>query len=258
MLRNYLITALRNITRNRLMTFLHVFGLALGFVAALLALLYVRHETTYDQFIPGHESVAVMVLHQTVASTGTRVGERSPAYFAGWMEADFPGIEAVRLRPVELTVGRGENETTEQTGWVDADFFHLLPLPVLAGDLASALKRPDAVVITRELARKYFSRDTPVGEILTLDRQHAFQVAAVIEDLPAATHLAPKIFGSALNREFGFLQYDEVPWSVNGQTPVITYIRAPGNTPASFTALQRDMPAFVQRHMGRLFKLTRG
>ena len=59
-------------------------------------------------------------------------------------------------------------EASASLAWVDPNFFSLLPVPVLAGDPVAALARPDGVVLTRAMARKFFGRDAPIGETLEL------------------------------------------------------------------------------------------
>ncbi len=254
MLRHYLSAALRHPARNRLLTVLNVAGLSLGFTAALLALLYVRHETRFDRFIPGHESLYVMVAHSTMRGQDTRIGEGTSTYLADWLRSDFPGLQAVRLLPARHVVRRGEIAAEEQTGWADPDFFAMLPLAPFAGDLANALRQPDSLAITRQMARKYFGVDSPLGQTLVIGEQ-SFQIAAVIADLPANTHLGPEIYGSALNRQFGLQRFDEVPWPVNGQAPVVTYVRLPDASAATLARVRAAMPEFVQRRMGRLFEV---
>ena len=88
MLHNYFITALRNLLRNRLYAALNIAALGLGLTAALLALLYVRHESTYDRFIT--RSVQVYVMTVTILGMAS---DRTTTQFASWMETDFPGLQ---------------------------------------------------------------------------------------------------------------------------------------------------------------------
>src|SRR5580698_7443727 len=104
---------------------------------------------------------------------------------------------ATRLTSETLLLRNAAVEAGEQVYWVDPNFFALLPLPVVAGDLAHALTRPDGIVLPRSMARKYFGRDDPIGQIVmvadarqlmgklsALGRPRAMVVTAVIEDLP--------------------------------------------------------------------------
>jgi putative ABC transport system permease protein len=93
-----------------------------------------------------------------------------PAVLASQIRAVLPGAAAiarldeafpsVKARPGDP----GSNDNV--FAWADPDIFKVFPLPVLAGDLRTALQQPDTVVITRRIARKYFGRDLPIGETL--------------------------------------------------------------------------------------------
>src|SRR5580698_6320207 len=75
---------------------------------------------------------------------------------------------ATRLTSETLLLRHAAVEAGETVYWVDPNFFALLHLPVVAGDLAHALARPDGIVLPRSLARKYFGRDDPIGQIVTI------------------------------------------------------------------------------------------
>ena len=251
MLRNYLATLLRNIAGNKVYAALNVLGLVIGLAGALLALLFVQHERSYDRFIPGHERINVV--------TGTVrgiPGDMTPSYFARWFETDFPGVELTRLMPQELSVRRGDLEAMEKTAWVDRNFFTMLPLPSVTGDLPTALLQPDAVVLTRRLATKYFGDEDPIGQTLEFSGGHPLRIAAVIEDLPVATHLVSEIYGSARNLEFGLVQLDQGPAGEGYNTQVMTYIASDPGKGLTAEELQNAMPDFARRNLGRLMERT--
>ncbi len=249
MLRNYIAAALRNVVRNKLYAGLNVAGLALGLSAALLALLFVRQELSYDRFIPGHERILVVTGLMLRTS-----GDMTPAYFKRWFEADFPGITLTRLAPKDVSAGRNDIEAMEKSGWADPNFFTLMRLPTVAGDLGTALDQPDGLVVTRRVARKYFGRDDPIGETLNLNREHLFRITAVIEDLPSTTHLAPEIYGSARNLDFGLVQLDQQPAGEGFNTQVMTYILAEPAKGTDRETLQRAVPDFLARNLGAFLK----
>src|SRR6185369_6460060 len=81
---------------------------------------------------------------------------------AGAFKLDYPETQAAaRISSSQSGVRRGELEALDRVIWADWAFFEVLPLPVIAGDLRTALEKPDAVVLTRSMARKYFGKDTP-------------------------------------------------------------------------------------------------
>jgi putative ABC transport system permease protein len=249
MFRNYLAAALRNLARNRLYGGINIIGLAVGFAAAILIGLFVRDEFTYDTFIPDHQNVYRV-------STIRLVPGRSPIFVpvsapdvAAWLKLDFPGVQSVaRLASEQVGLRRGNVEASDDIAWVDPDFFDVLPMRGLAGNLRTALARPDAIVLTRQMARKYFGRDNPIGEMIEINRQHSLQVTAVLMDLPSNTHLDFKIFASGRAPYSRLAVLDAMP-----RTPIekpwdtLTYVRLSPRTPIA--ELTRALPDFVDRHL---------
>src|SRR6185437_8005528 len=263
MLRNYVITALRNLARNKLHAGISIFGLAIGICAALLMSLILRNQMTYDSFIPGYQRTYLTVMRLTrpdhpPSYTGC---QGCPAVvnadFAAKAKLMFPQIEAIsRTVGQAATLRHGQIDTTQWFYWADPSLFDVLPLPVIAGDLKTALTRPDGIVITRSIAQKLFHRDDPIGETLQIITRNAglvpnpdpskpplmvysgtypMTVTAVIKDLPDnGTQLQSGVFGSILAPFSALNNYHG--------TAATTYVRlAPG---ASIDRLAAAMPAF--------------
>jgi putative ABC transport system permease protein len=144
-------------------------------------------------------------------------------------------------------------EAEEHVYSADPNAFDVLPLPVVAGDLKSALSRPDAIVLSRSIARKYFGRDAPLGETLVVKadgsaQTYALSVAAVIEDLPPnGTHLTAEIFVSSLAPWTQLHRQEAVPASVaRGELGVgaNTYVKLAPHVSAQ--RVLRAMPTMAQ------------
>ena len=247
MFRNYFAAALRNLTRNRLYAGVTIAGLAIGFAAAMLIALFVRDEYSYDRFVPGHDQV--YRASESILNSGERPIETdaTPALLAPALKLDFPQVRfAARLTNGDFpaSVQRGNFSAAEPTlVWADPDFFRIMPMPTIAGDLAGSLDAPDGVVLTRTVARKYFGRDAPLGETLLIDK-HPMRVTAVLEDLPSNTHLTADIFASGRSPYGPITHYGQVDTPLNNV--FVTYVRLRPGTSASTMAPQ--LPAFVGRH----------
>jgi putative ABC transport system permease protein len=264
MLRNYLAVALGNLARNWPYAAITVLGLAISFSAAMLIGLFVRDELSYDRWIPGHDRVFRLESTLVFAGQKPQRFDRTNLHVAGWLRLAFPEVEATgRIMRTTSPVRRAAFQAWEPVLWADPGLLRILPMPAVAGDPASALGRPDAVVITRAVARRYFGRDDPIGQVLlispapggfpgatpeerrALDDPHPMRVAAVIEDLPSDTHLDGGIFASG-RAAFSPLEiYGAKPFS-----PFVidayTYLRLrPG---ASAEALRARLAGFAERH----------
>jgi putative ABC transport system permease protein len=257
MLRSALAAAIRHLARNRWFAAIGVLGLALGLAAALLAGLILRDQLGRDHFIAGHERIYMAMTSVTPPGRATVHMNSANSFIAPYFKLKFSQVEATtRLFPDNARLRRGEVAASEGIYWADTNAFELLPLPAIAGELRTALARPDGVVLTRAIARRYFGRDTPLGETLLLagpQGDEPLTVMAVIEDLPRnGTHLASGIFISTLSPRSSLQRMDRIPGNVPG-SPVgfgtLTYLRlAPGVAPER---LRQALPAAVQALFSR-------
>lgn len=254
MLHNYFATVLRNLARNKLYAFISVFGLAIGMWAALLAALVIHNQLSYEHFISGYENVYESLSTVTPPGQATMWRAGTTSFFGPQLKLKFKEIEAVtRLMLQTAALQHGEVEYKNETiYWADANVFNVLPLPPIAGDLHTALQRPDSIVLTRSVAQKYFGRDVPLGETLIMNGMHPMTVRAVIEDLPAnGTRLETGIFASGLASWSRLSMFDRNPKLVPSTefgtaffNPVRTYLRvAPHASPKT---LQNAMPEMMR------------
>jgi putative ABC transport system permease protein len=265
MLRNYLMAALRNLARSRLYAAINIVGLAVGLCAALLIVLFVRDEYTYDRFFPGYRDV--YLLTPTMDPIDRRLlAERwdfSLPDLAAKLSVQLPQIAtAARImtadNPPHIRHGQVE---ADETGflWVDPSFFRVMPLKSLAGDLQTALATPDSVVLTRTAARKYVGRDKPLGEMLEVNpamgsdaakmstafnTSHPMRVTAIIDDLPSNSYVKGDVFGSSLAAYSTFALYDltrdQGPFRTQSN---YTFIRLRPGTPVQ--QMQQALSAFA-------------
>ena len=200
MFRNYLAAALRNLARNRLYAAINIVGLSVGFATALLIGLFFRHETTFDHFIPGYQNIYKLSMGLKLPA-GTSETEDVRGWIPYQMKLELPQIDKMaRLSHIfeGVSLRHGDVEAVEQRFyWADPNIFDVLPLPAYAGNLKSALDRPDGLVLTRRMARRFFGTDNPIGETLEIERNRIMTVTAVLQDLPSNTHLNTEFFASA-------------------------------------------------------------
>jgi putative ABC transport system permease protein len=201
MFRNYLAAALRNLTRNKLVSVINVVGLAIGFAAALLIGLYLRYQLTYENFLPGHGQVYRLSLTIEPPGNPPEISDAADVFMAGYLKTDYPDVAmTARIGVLWTSVRRGEFEHAEGIFFADPDFFRMMPFPLVAGDLATALDAPDGLVITRAIARRYFGNENPLGQTLEVDRTVLLRVLAVIDDLPGNTHFNFRMVGSSKSK----------------------------------------------------------
>jgi len=250
MFRNYLITALRNIARNPLHAAINIIGLAVGFAAALLLSLFVHDEFSFDTTIPGYQHI--FMVREIVAVKGAKPLniDDTPPEIAAWVRTGVPAVEAItRLAHDNTSLRVGETEATENIVWADPNFLNVIRLPVIAGDPATALARPDSVVLTRKMARKYFRTDAPIGKTIEFGRQHVMTVTAVLQDLPSNTSLKVEILASGVSAASYLTRLDNAPSALesgSNEADVLTFLRA--RPDATAATLERGIQAVVDAH----------
>ena len=250
MLRNYLASALRNLARGRLYAAISIAGLALGLSAALILALILRNQHCYDCFLPDHERIYVPLSTLIPKQRAPDYAFETHSSVAGLMRLQFHEIEAItRLADQNVTFQRGALRVKETLYWADPNAFDILRFPLVAGDRATALRRPDGIVLSRALARKYFGRDAPLGESLRVADDHVMTVTAVIEDLPdRGTTFQSGAFASGLASWSKLTRLDtdagkDSRKSGTFKVSVVTYLRlAPG---ASIERVQAGAAALM-------------
>jgi putative ABC transport system permease protein len=192
LVRSYLATGVRQLVAQRLYSAINIVGLAIGLASVVLISLYVRYELSYDAFFPNADRI-FRISRDYYAREGApdRVPASNNAPVAPALLEDFPEIERVaRVFGSEVLIRRGEAAYYEaHFRWADPALLDIFSLDWLAGDPRTALSRPDSIVLTESLARRYFGAENAFGATMTLDNQTDVTVTGVVRDLPGNTHL---------------------------------------------------------------------
>ncbi len=183
MLKNYLKTALRNIKRNKLYTFITVFGLATGMMCALFILVFARHELSHDRFHRDVDSI-----YQVLTQADFKNNSITPTALAPLLTEGFP--EIVKASRYHWFWGETVLQYDQEIFYenairlVDPDFFDIFNFSFIKGDPKNALADPNSIVMTRQLAEKYFGNDDPLGKTVILNHKYPLTVTAVMNDVP--------------------------------------------------------------------------
>ena len=187
MFKNYFKIALRNILRHKAYSILNISGLAIGLASSILILLWVQDELNYDRFNTNADQ-----LYRLTASAGDFKAAVSPAGMAEGLQAEMPQIKGtVRLsKPVTKLLEVGTRKFEERRGfYADSNFLQVFSYKLVKGDLATALHRPDGILITEDMARKYFGKEEPLGKIIRKDNSDNCMVTGVLANVPSNSHL---------------------------------------------------------------------
>lgn len=204
MLKNYLVTAWRNLLRNRFYSLLNVLGLAIGLSVGIMILLWVQDERSYERFHTKGERIYKINSHLGTGDDA-RVWDGAPAPLTV-MGARVPEIEqSVRILDNyqnSLFVYGAKKLTPAVRKYADPSFFDIFDFKMVRGSKARPFEGSHSVVLTRSTAQKFFGDEDPLGKILIADNRENFKVSGVMEDFPRNSTLqGDMIFPMSLNAE---------------------------------------------------------
>jgi putative ABC transport system permease protein len=211
MLQSFWSSALRSLRRHPFMSAVGVLALTIALSAVLMSGLLARQELGYERSIPNHDRIYLAASGIASADRPTFYLPQSVGFLAARMRRMFPEIETIaRIAAADVRLQNGSFGARERIYWADPGFFEIFDLKAVYGSLKGALRRPDSLVVSRTIAKKYFSQRNPVGETLTV-AGHPARITAVIEDLPQnATLLESGVFASGAAAYSGIAECDRM------------------------------------------------
>ena len=177
--------------RHKGFSFINIAGLAVGMACAMLILLWVQDELSYDRFYKDAENI-YRVVREVREPGHTFHTIYTSAELCRVLRDEFPEIvsaAAINGRPRVLFEHGDKAFYEEGLVQVDSSFFDTLALPFTAGDSRSALSDGDAIVITEDIAKKYFGSENPLGKTLTWNNWLDRKVTGVIKNIPQNSHI---------------------------------------------------------------------
>ncbi len=185
MLRNYFNIAIRSLLKNKLFSFINIFGLALGMACSLLIWLWVKDELSFNRFYP--EISNIYYLRSGYDERGqTSVSDVTPGPWQETLEKNVADIQAITKITFEREqlVQVGEKSMKETGIYATAGFFRVFQTPFIEGSASKAIEQPTSIAISRKMAEKYFGKSSAVGKTLKLNNASNMIVSAVFEDIP--------------------------------------------------------------------------
>ncbi len=190
MIKNYIKTALRNLIRYKGFTLINILGLSIAITGCLVIGLFVQDEQQYDKFIKGGDDIYRFYTRRIDASPVTSTAN-TPPMFATHMQ-QYPEVEyATRILMTDnrkLIEANGKKAYEDKGLVVDSSFFSVFPLQLVKGDPATAMHGSSSVVLTEEVATKYFGTIDPMGKTIRVNNSD-FIVTGILARIPEHFHL---------------------------------------------------------------------
>ena len=194
MFKNYFKIALRNILKYKGFSFINIIGLAVGIAICILILIYVHHELNYDKFHENADNI-YRVLMKYHVGTNQFTFPLSPCPLADAMAKDLPEVRAAtriyqaNYRGDNVYVKYDKKQFKEENFYyADSTVFEVLTIPLIRGDQKTALKEPNSMIVTTEMAVKYFGTEDPMNKMLMLQDGVLYKVTGVCQKWPENSH----------------------------------------------------------------------
>ncbi len=199
MLKNYLKIALRNIKRQKGFSFINIAGLSIGIAAVILILLYVQYELSFDRFHENVDRIYRVAQEFPDYHQGKNQAAITPAPLAHAIVEEYPEvISATRfVKSTETLLIYGEKSFLENNFYfTDPQTFEIFSFKLLKGDLKTALDDPYSIIVSEQMAEKYFGDEEPLGKTISYKGSHDFTVTGILKNIPRNSHLTMDFIAS--------------------------------------------------------------
>lgn len=189
MIRNYFKTTLRYIIRYPVHSFLNIAGLSIGMACAFLILLWIQDEWSYGRHYENADELYRVLENQYYAGEELFQVAVTPGPLAAALKEEYPEIiRASRYQSMDVTLEKDNETMNESFAAIDQDFIRMFDIQFVQGDIETALADPNNIIITEEMANKYFGDENPMGKTFIVWRYFTFNVRGVVRKLPHNSH----------------------------------------------------------------------
>jgi len=265
MFKNYFKTAWRNMLHNRTSSLINISGLSIGIACTLLIVIFIKNELSYDRFHRNADRIFQVVLNGNMDGQEFWAGNTPPPVGAA-LTSNIPEVESFTrfYKPNDMVVRYEQTNAAEKFFTeknvlaVDSNFLQLFDFKIAEGNAATALMKPGSVVITEEMAKKYFGDDPdsyrdPIGKTLLIGQdKKPFAVTAVIKKLPSQSSIQFDFLAPVAD----FPVVKRFSWSWVW-LQMMCYVKLKENVPTDKTSihqLESKFPAMVKVQAANAFK----
>jgi putative ABC transport system permease protein len=195
MIRNFIITALRNLRRNKVFSFINIFGLAVGLACCMLISAYLYNELSYDTSAANAKQMYRVILGSNENGGGSEYPVVDVAVGQGIKNA-FPEVLAstrISRNGPAFVKYNNKQFKEDKVVRIDSNFLKLFSIPLLEGDINTALNAPNSIVITKSFEKKYFGNSPGLGQALSINNT-PMKVTGIIDEIPDNSHFHADVF----------------------------------------------------------------
>lgn len=243
MLKNYILTAWRNLLKNRVFSIINLVGFSLGVACTILIFAYVWDELHFDQYHEHADRTYRVALERSFPNRTTGYAT-TPAPLGPTIAREIPEVEAATrvFEPfTQVRIKIGDRSFFEENVYAaDSTFFDVFSYESVEGSLSNALKQPRAAVLTDHMKTKLFGQNNALGELIEVGDTSLYRVTAVIKNPPKQSHFKFDML----------LSFHSFPFHQNsfwGSYSLHNYIRL--IDPLTKASVEEKMPTIIEQYM---------
>lgn len=198
MFRSNLKIAFRYLWKNSVFSIVNIAGLAVGITCSVILFMFILDELNFDKFHKNADNIYRVYTHININGKESN-NAKTACPLGKTMSKSFPEVTAfARLGYFGGHTLRYKDKAFRETDIYAADstYFTIFSFPFVHGDPHTALIHPNSIVLTEEMAEKYFEKENPVGKSITVDGQNSYMVTAVMKNFPSRSHFSCDFFVS--------------------------------------------------------------
>ncbi|HET7002831.1 MAG TPA: ABC transporter permease, partial [Puia sp.] len=260
MFRNYFKIAYRNLTRNKVFSFINIFGLAVGLATCILMISYILNELGYDkQNVDADRIYRIAYKAVKKINLKDKSWASTSAPIAWGLKTDIPEVEQstrlLKFPTLDKMLLKYDhagklNSFYETNGYyVDSNFFQVFTYDFVNGNASSALKEPNSLVISKDIARKLFGDENPINKIVVVGLPYGnfnYTVTGVFNGSHVKSHIPVHFFLSMRNNDVGTWVVNQTNWATNNI--FYTYVKLKnGSDPVVF---EKKLQPFIDHRAG--------
>ncbi|RYD90797.1 MAG: ABC transporter permease, partial [Sphingobacteriales bacterium] len=238
MFQHFLLVASRNLFKRKFYSLINILGLAIGMTCCIVIGLYVQNELSFDRYHVKHERIYRVLQTFRSTSPGQKLNVPSPKDFQVWGCAPVgPALKTDFAQEAGDKRMQQENIVA-----IDSNAFKLFSWKLLQGDPRTALAAPNSIVLTQQVAEKFFGNTNIVGKTMRVNNGDNLIVTGVVANVPPNSQIT---FNGLLSMStIRKSAPDMFTWW--GYVDFYTYFLLKDH--ADITAMTAAIPAFLQRH----------
>jgi len=241
MFKNYLKIAWRSLIKSKWYTIINISGLALGMAGAVLILLWIQHEASYDQFHKNNNRL-YEAFYQTPFDGVIRTGNYTSEPMGPALKAEFPEVQASSRynAGIDLLLKTDKDAINVPLTFVDRPFFEMFSFPLVLGDKNTALSQPNSIILSQSTAQLFFGKENALGKTIKIENEYVATVTGILKDLPTNTRFQlDAVCNWDFRTQMGFEDQSPHAWT---NSVVNTFVLLkPHTSVAAFNAKVKDI-----------------